>query len=120
MALTPIDEYLSKLLANDSDALEHLRQVIKAVVPDAEELITYQIPTFKINGKAVAGFAAYKNHLSYFPFSGSLLDQFKDETADYKQTKGALHFTTDKPLPDDLIKQMVYAKLLLNTKVKSK
>ena len=81
------------------------------MIPGAEELITYQMPTFKLHGKAVVGFAAFKKHLSFFPFSGSLLAQFHNELGGYTQTKSALHFNSDKLIPDDLVERMVLAKL---------
>jgi uncharacterized protein YdhG (YjbR/CyaY superfamily) len=69
------------------------------------------MPAYKIGGKTIAGFAAFKNHLSYLPHSGSVLDKLSDELADYQGTKGSLHFPVDQPLPSRLVAR------LLNTRM---
>ena len=61
-------------------------------MPEAEQVISYGMPAFRVDGKTVAGFAAFKNHLSYLPFSGSVLSQLADELEGYTMTKSALHF----------------------------
>ena len=71
-------------------------------MPEAEECISYGAPAFKVEGKAVAGFAAYKNHLSYLPHSSSVLAILGDDIAAYDASKGALRFAIDKPLPKRL------------------
>ena len=85
--------------------LSQLRRSILAVVPDAEQCISYGMPAFKVQGKTVAGFAAFKNHLSYLPHSGSVLPQLADDLAAYQRTKGSLHFAVDEPLPPDTRRQ---------------
>jgi uncharacterized protein YdhG (YjbR/CyaY superfamily) len=88
-----------------------LRQSILKVVPGAEEGISYGMPAFRVNGKVVAGFAAFKNHLSYVPHSGSVLEQLDDDLAGYSMSKGALRFPVDQPLPDSLVEKLVTARL---------
>jgi uncharacterized protein YdhG (YjbR/CyaY superfamily) len=81
------------------------------VVPEAEQGISYGMPAFKVGGKTVAGFAAFKNHLSYLPHSGSVLSSLGDEVAAYETSKGALRFAVDKPLPKRLVKKLVTARM---------
>ena len=91
--------------------MEALRQSILEVVPEAEQCISYGMPAFKIHGKTVAGFAAFKDHLSYLPHSGSVLPALGEDLANYEQTKGSLHFPVDKPLPKRLVKKLVTTRL---------
>src|SRR4029450_6346854 len=79
-----IDDYLLTLDEPKRSTLEGLRKTIMEIVPGAEESISYRVPAFKVQGKAVAGFAAFKNHLSYVPHSGSVLASLQDETAPYE------------------------------------
>lgn len=107
MAATTIDEYLASVEEPKRTTLEALRRSILEVVPDAEECISYGMPGFRVQGKVVAGFAAFKNHLSYFPHSGSVLPELGDEIAGYTGNKGTLHFAVDEPLPDALVRRLV-------------
>jgi uncharacterized protein YdhG (YjbR/CyaY superfamily) len=72
--------------------LEALRRSILEVVPEAEQGISYGMPAFKVEGKTVAGFAAFKHHLSYLPHSGSVLTSLADDVSDYETSKGSLRF----------------------------
>jgi uncharacterized protein YdhG (YjbR/CyaY superfamily) len=65
------------------------------------------MPAFRVQGKVIAGFAAFKNHLSYLPHSGSVLPELHDEVAEYETTKGSLHFPVDLPLPRALVKKLI-------------
>ena len=80
-------------------------------MPAAEECISYGLPAFRVNGKVVAGFAAFKNHLSYLPHSGSVLDELGEQLGGYTMTKGSLHFPVDQPLPDRLVKKLITIRL---------
>ena len=104
---TPIDEYLASLDEPKRAALTLLRDTIMAIVPEAEQCISYGMPAFKLRGKTIAGFAAFKNHLSYLPHSGSVIPQLAEETAAYASTKGSLHFPVDVPLPEALVKKLL-------------
>lgn len=100
MATTnPIDEYLAALDEPKRTTLTSLRDTIMAIVPDAEQCISYGLPAFRLRGKTIAGFAAFKNHLSYLPHSGSVIPQLAKETAAYTSTRGSLHFPVDEPPP---------------------
>jgi uncharacterized protein YdhG (YjbR/CyaY superfamily) len=111
MATREIDRYLAALDEPKRSTLEALRSSIIEVVPDAEQCISYGMPAFKVQGKTVAGFAAFKNHLSYLPHSGSVLATLSDDVANYDQSKGALRFAVDKPLPKRLVKKLVITKM---------
>ena len=107
MAREEIDAYLAQVDEPKRTTLEQLRRMILSVVPEAEECMSYQVPAFRVNGRVVAGFAAFKDHLSYLPFSGSVLEQLKDELAGYSGTKSALHFPVDRPLAEPLVKKLI-------------
>ncbi len=111
MAARDIDGYLAALDEPARGALEHLRRSILEVVPDAEECISYGMPAFKVQGKTVAGFAAFKNHLSYLPHSGSVLSALAGDLAGYEMTQGSLHFKVDEPLPEDLVDKLVTTRM---------
>jgi len=102
-----IDAYLAALDEPKRGTLERLRKTILEIVPDAEECISYGMPAFKLDGRVVAGFAAFKNHLSYLPHSGSVLPALSDDLARYSMSKGALQFPIDKPLPKALVRKLI-------------
>jgi uncharacterized protein YdhG (YjbR/CyaY superfamily) len=106
-----IDQYLATLEESKRATLAQLRQTILDVLPDAEQGISYGLPAFKVRGKTIAGFAAFKNHLSYLPHSGSVFPQLKDELKDYSTTSGALHFDIGHPLPAPLVKRLIAVRL---------
>jgi uncharacterized protein YdhG (YjbR/CyaY superfamily) len=106
-----IDQYLGTLDEPKRATLAQLRDTIVAIVPDAEQCISYGMPAFKLRGKTIAGFAAFKSHLSYLPHSGSVIPQLAKETEGYTKTKGSLHFPVDKPLPKKLVKKLLDARL---------
>ncbi len=111
MARQEIDTYLAVLDEPARAALEQLRGTILEVVPDAEEGLSYGVPAFRVSGKPVAGFAAYKRHLTYVPHSGSVLTALADDLGDFEASKGALKFTTDTPLPTSLVTKLIRARL---------
>lgn len=111
MSAKDIDDYFAKVEEPKRSTLEEMRRRILEVIPDAEQGISYGCPAFKVSGKTVAGLASFKNHLSYLPHSGSVLAQVQDETRDYSQTKSALHFGIDEPLPRPLIKRLLQVRL---------
>jgi uncharacterized protein YdhG (YjbR/CyaY superfamily) len=91
--------------------LRRLRGDILAVVPDAEQCISYTVPGFKVAGKTIAGFAAFKNHLSYLPHSGSVFPELAEDLAGYERSSGALRFPIDQPLPPDLVEKLIAVRL---------
>ena len=111
MAAADIDAYIGALDEPKRSTLEEMRRRILEVVPKAEQCLSYAMPAFKVQGKTVAGLAAFKNHLSYLPHSGSVLAQLEDELGRYERTKGSLHFAVDEPLPGHLVRQLVLTKM---------
>ncbi len=106
-----IDEYLRGVEEPGRSTLQTLRRTILEIVPDAEEVISYRVPAFRLGSETVAGFAAFKNHLSYLPFSGSVLSQLAEELDGYAMTKSSLHFPVDRPLPRALVKKLIEVRL---------
>ena len=106
-----IDQYLDALEEPKRTTLAGLRQTILDILPEAEQGISYGLPAFKVRGKTIAGFAAFKNHLSYLPHSGSVFPQLKDELKDYSTSTGALRFGIDQPLPAPLVEKLIAVRL---------
>jgi uncharacterized protein YdhG (YjbR/CyaY superfamily) len=100
-----IDEYIATFPPDIQARLQAVRATIRAAAPDAQERISYQMPTFWLNGNLVH-FAALKNHIGFYP-TPSGIEAFQAETSMYKSTKGALQFPLDQPLPLDLIRRIV-------------
>jgi uncharacterized protein YdhG (YjbR/CyaY superfamily) len=100
-----IDEYIATFPENVQDILQEIRKVIREAAPEAEETISYSMPTFKLNGNLVH-FAAYENHIGFYP-APSGIEAFKEELLPYKGGKGSVQFPIDKPLPLDLVEKIV-------------
>lgn len=112
---TSIDEYISTFPEEVQKRLEQLRATIKATAPEAKETISYNIPTFTLNGKYLIYFAGWKHHISIYPIPpGS--ESFDKQVAKYVEGKGTLKFPIDKPLPLKLIAKMVKLNLAENRK----
>lgn len=111
MSAREIDDYLAGLDATSREALGALRMTLLKLLPDAEQGISYGMPALKVAGKAVAGFAAFKKHLSYFPHSSTVFPALEGDLAGYETSKGALKFTADAPLPAALVRKLVKARL---------
>lgn len=108
-----VEEYLKTLSARERKALENLRKIVRSVVPEAEEVISYHIPMFKCK-KGLVAYAAYKDHLSFFVMSSDLIPHFAEELKEYKTSKGTIQFTADKPLPAMLVRKIVEARVAEN------
>jgi len=100
-----IDEYIATFPKNVQEILEKLRSVIRESAPKAQEAINYGIPTFKLNGNLVH-FAAFKNHIGFYPTPSAIV-AFKKELSQYEQAKGSVQFPIDKPIPLDIVKEIV-------------
>ena len=111
MSAEEVDAYLSGLEEPKKSTLETLRRTILEIVPEAEQVISYRVPAFRVEGTIVAGMAAFNDHLSYLPFSGSVLVQLPDELDGYTMTKSSLHFPVDRPLPKPLVKKLIAVRL---------
>jgi uncharacterized protein YdhG (YjbR/CyaY superfamily) len=108
----PIAAHLATLPQPQRDTLTALRTTLRELLPDAQECISYNMPCFKVDGVAVAGFDGFKDHCSYFPHSGNVVDQITGVPAWCTvASKGTLQFPVDRPLPKSLVQKMVRARL---------
>jgi len=112
-AAKDIDEYIDRFPEDVQNVLHKIRALINEVVPDAEEKISYQIPTFTLNGSYLIYFAGFKNHVSVYPAPRGT-EQFKKELAGYEGGKGTVRFPLDQPIPYGLIKRIVKFKVKEN------
>jgi uncharacterized protein YdhG (YjbR/CyaY superfamily) len=106
-----IDDYLATLEEPGRSTLGQLRQDILRALPEAEQGLSYGLPAFKVRGKTIAGFAAFKKHLSYLPHSGSVFPELHDEVLSFQTSKGALRFALDEPLPAPLVERLIAVRL---------
>lgn len=100
------DEYLTTFSKERKVLLQQVRETIKNVAPEAEETISYGMPAYKLNGKALVYFAGYKNHIGLYAIPTSH-PEFIEELANYKQGKGSVQFPINEPMPLDLITKIV-------------
>lgn len=107
-AAQDVDAYLAGVPEPARAALQKVRAAIKAAAPGATEGISWGMPGYKLGGY-LGGFAAFKDHLSFFP--GTTLEAFREDLEGYTTTKGAIHFTPDHPLPVSLVKKIVKARV---------
>ena len=108
-----VEDYLAEVSPEARATLEKLRQTIKSVVPGAVEVISYQVPTFKLDGRMLVSYAAFKNHCSFFP-GAAPIKAHEDELKSYQTSKGTIRFATGKPLPATLVRKLVKARLKAN------
>jgi uncharacterized protein YdhG (YjbR/CyaY superfamily) len=101
-----IDEYIKTFPKDVQSVLEKTRQTIRRAAPGAVETISYQIPTFKLNDKNLVHFAAFKNHVGFYP-TPSGIEAFKKELSQYKVAKGSVQFLLNRPIPYDLLEKIV-------------
>src|SRR5687768_7626930 len=106
--MATIDEYLKHVTPPQKTEFERIRKIVKSLVPESEETITYGIPTFKYKGKYLIYFGAFKNHMSIFP--GAPLS-LKQKLKGYKLLKGTIQFTEENPLPASIIRELVKNRL---------
>lgn len=111
MSTQEVDDYLAELDDPKRSTLEHLRQTIAAVIPEAEQGLSYGVPAFRIGGKPVAGFSAAKTSLSYLPHSGDVLSTIPaKDLRGLTASKGALKFPVGQPLPASLVRKLIEAR----------
>jgi uncharacterized protein YdhG (YjbR/CyaY superfamily) len=109
-----IDEYLATLSDDKRAALEKLRKTIRAAAPKAEEVISYQLPAFRLNGMLVA-FGATAKHCAFYLMSSTTVEAHKEELKGYDTSKGTIRFPPDKPLPATLVRKLVKARIAENS-----
>ena len=116
-APTSVEDYLAALPEAPRAALEKLRKTIKAAAPEATETISYQMPTFKLHGRFLVSFAAFKDHCSLFPASAKVLEAHGEELKPYFSGKGTIRFTVDEPLSAALVKAIVRTRIEENAAI---
>jgi uncharacterized protein YdhG (YjbR/CyaY superfamily) len=107
-----MDEYLARLSPAERAALEGVRAVVRDVAPDAEEGRSYGMPAFMLAGRPLLGFRAAKRHLSLFPFSPAAIEAVADRLAGFDTAKGTVRFTPDRPVPDEVVADLVRARMV--------
>lgn len=110
--------HLSRVPETQRATLLELRNTILDIIPDAEEVISYGFPGYRINGKIICGFDAFKNHCSFFPHSSLVISELEKELVNYKTSKGALQFAIDKPLPKSLVRKLIKTRLRILAETK--
>lgn len=111
MSAQEIDQYLAALGEPKRTTLAQLRQTILELLPEAEQEMSYNLPAFRVRGKVIAGFAAFRDHLSYLPHSGSVFPELAGELTGYSYSSGALRFPVDRPLPPPLVAKLIAVRL---------
>ena len=109
---TSIDQYLAGVSDDKRAALQQLRKNILAVIPTAEECISYQMPAFRYDGRVLVWFAAAAAHCAFYP--GGMVNEFKDELEEFETSKGTIRFQPDHPLPATLVRKIVKARVAQN------
>lgn len=105
-----MDDYVGGLPRDQQAALERVRAVVAAVSPDAEEGVSYGMPAYLHGGRPLLGFRAAKKHLSVFPFSPAAIETVRDRLGGFDVAKGTIRFTPDRPVPDDVLADLVRAR----------
>jgi uncharacterized protein YdhG (YjbR/CyaY superfamily) len=108
---TGVEDYLAALPEDQRAALAKLRKTIRTTAPDVTETFSYQMPTFKLRGRVLVYYAAFKDHCSLFPASEAVMEALGEELKPYFSGKGTLRFTPDKPIPAALVKRIVKARI---------
>lgn len=108
-----IDDYINSFPKDTQELMEQIRLTIKNAAPEAIETINYKMPTFQFNGNLVH-FAAYKQHIGFYP-APSGIEAFKKDLSKYKWAKGSVQFPLDKPIPLDLIAEIVKFRVIENS-----
>jgi uncharacterized protein YdhG (YjbR/CyaY superfamily) len=102
-----VDDYFGGLDAGARAAFEHIRSLVMEVVPDAEQGISYGMAAMKYRQKPLLGFLAAAHHLSIFPFSSRVVDSVRDQLPGFESSKGTIRFTEARPLPDEVVRDIV-------------
>lgn len=111
--MTVIDDYLKKIESSKRPQLQRIREIAKQVVPDAQEVISYGMPTLQINGKSFLGFNAHTSHIGIYPYGGEEIEVFKKKISElaYGFSSGAIRVPYDKPIPEELLKEIIRHRL---------
>lgn len=110
-----VDEYLGTLADDRRGPMEEIRRTIRAAAPAAEEVITYRMPGFRLDGRFFVSYDAYKRHYSLFPASDGVVIGLGQEIAPYLAGRGTIRFPADRPIPTDLIRRVIEIRLREHT-----
>ena len=113
MSSKEVTAHLAKVPQPQKATLESLRKTILEIIPEAEEVISYGFPGYRLDGKIICGFDAFKNHCSFFPHSSLVIPELEKELVNYKTSKGTLQFAIDKPLPKSIVKKLIATRIRL-------
>lgn len=108
--MTVVDDYLKDVGKTQRTELERIRRIVKQILPEAEEVISYGMPGFKYKGKYLIGYNAFKDHLSLFPTSRPV-EVLKDKLQGYKLSKGTIQFTPTNPIDESIIKELLLVRI---------
>ena len=111
---TTVDDYLAALPADRRGPMAQLRATIRAAAPEAIEVITYKMPGLKLNGRFLVSYDAFKRHYSLFPSSDPMIEALGDRLTPFLAGKGTIRFPADKPLPLDLVTEIVKIRVAEN------
>ena len=111
MDVSPIDDYLAKVDAKKRESLERIRKLAIKAVPDADETISYGMPTLKYRGKPFLGFAAHTHHIGIYPFSGRVIETLGEALGDYETTRGAIRVPLETQIPESTLRAVIMCRL---------
>ena len=114
-----VNKYILNLPVEQQIALERVRQIIKNTVPEAQEYLSYKMPAYHFHGM-IGGFAAFKNHCSFFPWDSKTIAVFKDELTGFKTSAGTIQFTLEKPLSEELLQKILRYRVASNLEKEKK
>ncbi|MCW1949092.1 MAG: DUF1801 domain-containing protein [Candidatus Shapirobacteria bacterium] len=103
-----VGEYIDRQPLLQKELLNKIRQLIKELIPNAEERMSYGVPAFRLDGKQIL-YAAFKNHIGFYP-EPEIIEKFKKELVNYETTKGTIKFNLDEPIPYDLMRKIIRLK----------
>lgn len=109
-----VDEYIATFPDDVQKVLQEIRTVIRNAAPEAAETISYDMPTFNLNGTYLIYFAGWKRHVALYPVTGKISETLATELSGYKGTKGSVHFPLNKPMPLDLIRKITELRIAEN------
>ena len=104
--MQPIEKYLGFISTEQRTEFERIKTIVRKVVPDATETMAYGIPTFKYKGKNLLHFGAFKDHVSIFP-GPKAIEILEDKLSVYKLSKGTIQYSATKPIPDDIVIELI-------------
>jgi uncharacterized protein YdhG (YjbR/CyaY superfamily) len=108
---TSVDAYIASLPEDRRGAMEALRQAVREAAPNATEAISYNMPALKVDGKFLVSYAAFKRHISLFPWSDEMLEALGEDLRRHATGRGTIQFPADEPIPLDLVRRVVEFRL---------